>query len=131
MKSALQTVPRESSRPDSNLAIVAPGNVVIKLPRPSQELKHISDVQTVQWQWDYNFSVSFTEGVFESKPIKAVKQNNGKYLTTPALAVVGSENNVSICTYTSLPDNNAGDPPPPPPPNVVIVDNSQVNPKEK
>ena len=120
MKSAVQPISRESSRPDSDLAIV------IQLPQPSQQLKDVSNGQTVQWQWDYNFSVSFTAGVFESKPINVVKQDDGLYLTTPPLRVVGPPNNISICTYTSLPDASDIDldPPPPPPPNVIIVDNS-------
>lgn len=122
MKSAVQPISRESSRPDSDLAIV------IQLPQPSQQSIGVHNGQTVQWQWDNNFSISFTAGVFESKSVNTVKQPDGLYLTTPPLRVVGPPKNVSICTYTSLPDASGIDldPPPPPPPNVIIVDNSTM-----
>lgn len=133
MKSAVQTISRESSRPDSDLAIVSPANVVIQLPQPSQQAISVHNGQTIQWQWDNNFNVTFTSGVFEPKPVNAIEQPDGMYLTTPPLRVVGPPNNLSICTYTSLPEAIAADadPPPPPPPNVIIVDNSLPRPGKK
>lgn len=128
MKSAVQTVPRESKRPDSGLAIVFPANFVIPLPQPSQPPIGVHNGQTVQWQWEHNFSVNITSGVFESKWVNAVKQPDGSYLTVPPLRVVGPPHKESICTYTSLPDAIAADPPPP---NVIIVDNSSPCPGEK
>lgn len=124
MKSAVQTISRESNRPDSDLAIVPPAPVVIQLPRPSQEIKRIPRGETVQWQWDHKFSVSCTPGVFNPSSATAQPQLDGSYLTFPALRVVGNPNDTSTCTYTSLRDAMAADPPPPPPPNVIIVDNS-------
>ena len=125
MKSALQTIPRESSRPDSDLAIAFPPNHVIQL---LPDRIPVQPGQTVQWQWDNNFSVSITSGVFENKPISAVQQPDGSYLTVPPLRVTGQLKKEATCTYKSLPDAAAADtdtdPPPPPPPNVVIVDNS-------
>jgi len=126
MKSAVYTVPRESKRPDSDLAIVPAVNVVIQLPQPSQPAIDVHNGQTVQWHWSSNFSVNFKPGgVFQPPSIQAVEQPDGSYLT-PHLRVIGPPRNVTNCTYTSLPDAIAADadPPPPPPPNVVIVDNS-------
>jgi len=119
MKSALQTV---SQRPDSDLAIDDPNNVVIQLPQTTQPPIPVHNGQTVQWQWDNNFSVSLTSDVFSSKSVKA--ELDGSYWITPPLRVVGPPKSQSTCKYTSLPNAGAVDPPPPPPPNVIIVDNS-------
>ena len=121
MKSALQTISQELSRPDSDLAMV-PVNVVIQLPQTTQPPIPVHNGQTVQWQWDNNFIVDLTSDVFSSKSVKA--EPDGSYWITPPLRVVGPPKSQSTCTYTSLPNAGAVDPPPPPPPNVVIVDNS-------
>jgi len=128
MKSAVQTISYESSRPDPDLAIVPAANIVIELPQPSQPPIGVHNGQTIQWRWDNNFSVSFTSGVFEPQSVNAFEQPDGSYLTVPPLRVIGPPRKKSTCTYTSLPNPSAAntdiDPPPPPPPNVVIVDNS-------
>src|SRR6476646_3410292 len=124
MKSALQTVSQESSRPDPDLAIDDPNNVVIQLPQTTQPPIPVHNGQTVQWQWDNNFIVNLTSDVFSSKSVKAVVQPDGLNWTTPPLRVIGPQKSQSTCTYTSLPNAGAVDPPPPPPPNVIIVDNS-------
>jgi len=131
MKSALQTVSQESSRPDSDLAIVSPPNHVIQLPQPSQPAIDVHNGQTVQWQWEYNFSVSVTKGAFDPQLVDAKKQEDGSYLTFPPLRVVGPRKSQSTCEYTSLPNAGAVDPPPPPPPNIIIVDNSSPWPDKK
>jgi hypothetical protein len=127
MKSAVQTISQESSRPDSDLAIVSPDNIVVELPQPTQPPIGVHNGQTVQWRWFNNFRVSFTSGVFESKSVNAVKQFDGWYLTEPPSRVIGPPNNRSTCTYIPL-DAIAADPPPP---NVIIVDNSSPWPDEK
>jgi len=126
MKSALQTVSQELSRPDSDLAIDDPNNVVIQLPQTTQPPIPVHNGQTVQWQWDNNFSVSLTSDVFSSNAVKAELEPDGLHWKTPPLRVVGPRKSQSTCIYTSLPNAGAGaaDPPPPPPPNVIIVDNS-------
>lgn len=126
MKSALQTVPQESSRRDSDLAIDDPKNVVIQLPQTTQPPICVHNGQTVQWQWGNNFSVSLTSDVFSDRSIKAIAQPDGLNWRTPPLRVTGPPQSRSTCTYNSLPNAGAADPPPPPPPNVIIVDNSGV-----
>jgi hypothetical protein len=125
MKSALQTVSQELSRPDSDLAIV-PVNIVIQLPQTTQPPIPVHNGQTVQWQWDNNFSVKLTSDVLSSNAVKAELEPDGLHWKTPPLRVVGPRKSQSTCIYTSLPNAGAGaaDPPPPPPPNVIIVDNS-------
>ena len=126
MKSALQTVSQELSRPDSDLAIDDPNNVVIQLPQTTQPPISVHNGQTVQWQWDNNFSVSLTSDVFSSNAVKAELEPDGLNWRTAPLRVIGPPKSQSTCKYTSLPNAGAGaaDPPPPPPPNVIIVDNS-------
>lgn len=128
MKSAVQTVPRESKRPDSGLAIVPAADVVIQLPQPSQPAIGVHNGQTVQWQYDSNFSVVFDPGgVFQPPSIQAEKSGN-VYLTSP-LRVIGPPHYATKCRYMLSHANpkNAD----PPPPNVIIVDNSSPWPSEK
>lgn len=125
MKSALQPVPQESSRPDSDPPIVFPANFVIQLPQTTQPPIPVHNGQTIQWQWCNNFSVCVTKGAFEPEVIQAEPDGPNNWKTSK-LRVVGPKKSQSNCTYTSLPNGPAADTPPPPPPNVVIVDNSTL-----
>jgi hypothetical protein len=121
MKTAVQTISQESSRPDSDLAIVPAVPVEVKLPHPTEHATRVPRGQTVRWRGGYKFSVNFTSGVFDSTSITADQEFEG-YWYTRSLPVIGTSGNVTICTY-NLSDADSPDVDPPPP-NVIIVDNS-------
>jgi len=125
MKTAVQTISQESSRPDSDLAC-NPSNC-IEIPQPTEHPTRVQQGQPVWWRSKKSkFSVNFTSGVFDSTSITADTEYEG-YWYTPRLPAVGPSGNVTICTYVIDADN----PQPAPPPNVIIVDNSSPWPGEK
>jgi hypothetical protein len=129
MKTAVQTISKESSRPDPGLACDPRGNCKITLPQPSQPPIDVHNGQTIQWQYDRDFSVVFDRGgVFQPSSIRAEKKSETVYLTSP-LRVIGPPKSSTTCKY-NLFDANSPDVDPPPP-NVIIVDNSSPWPGEK
>src|SRR6478672_5115281 len=121
MKIAVQPVFKEYSALDSHTAVNPASNYQINLSNDKGEDIHVVTGETVQWWWNYNFSVTIT-GVFVSISITAAKQSDGTYLT-PALMVTGPAKTAAHCQYIPI-DDPGDDPQPTPPPNVIIVDNS-------
>src|SRR5690242_3695492 len=95
MKTAVQTISQESSRPYSDLAC-NPSNY-IEIPHPTEHPIHVQQGQPIWWRAKYNFSISFTSGVFDSTSINAVPESDGHWYTR-RLPVVGPSGNVTICT---------------------------------
>ena len=121
MKTAVQAVSKEYSDLDSHTAVNPPSNYQINLSNDKGEEIHVVTGETIQWWWEYNFSVTIT-GVFESISITAAQQDDELYWT-PELLVTGPAETAAYCKYIRLGDPG-DDPQPAPPPNVIIVDNS-------
>jgi len=120
MKTAVQPVSKEYSTLDSHTA-VKPRSRRFKLSKDTGQRILVTTKDTIQWVWEYNFSVTIT-GVFGSISITAAQQSDGSYLT-PELMVTGPAETAAYCQYIRR-DDPEDDPQPTPPPNVIIVDNS-------